>query len=268
MLKTKLNSTIDSTGRIISIIDTTGIYSTSNTTGYNTPNPLISDIEFIRYTLSYIDNSEIAGITLYRNSAMNNTVYPQPSIDDIALGSPVRLTTTDLHLTSLTLGPKSFNDGILDLTMYTCFTEITGVIGDEYTNFITGIDFTDIYNTVDSIIINDNIYNINKTIDNNNYNVLYLIEDLQEDIDGFYPAYRANYKLLNDTGSTRCIQQNTGKVTYGDCNCLNDKEDTLYRLTMYNLWAKYDYDAEDYINANKKLTSSLKTCKSLNCNCG
>lgn len=270
MLETKLEFRgTDSTGRVITVKDITGVYdSVTNPTGYNNPNLNISDIENILFTISEYDSDTIKKLRFVR---VVDPLHPeyllQPSIDDIANGvENVEFNSIVLGITDTQEGLKAFSDGVYDINMYTLFDQMAGTAnkGDKV---ITGSGFTTVYDTVDFIEINNIIYTIDKSIpaDDNN---LTLVEELEEDVNEFFQAYRSNIKGINSAASDCCGNQEAGKVSESDCSCNKNKFDALFKLWMYKIAATIDFNCDNYKRANDLLKASQKVCKSFNCKCG
>lgn len=269
-LKTKLDFIgVDKTGRVITVKDSTGNYSSpDNEGGYGNPNPEITNITNILFTISEIESAKLNKLRFVRIADPAHPEYlVSPSIDDIASGvADVEFTSIVLGLTEPQEGLKAFNDGIYDINMYTLFEQIAGTAsqGDK---IITGNGFTSVYNSVDFIEVNNNIYTIDKTIPVND-NILTLVEELEEDINEFFPAYRANIKALNQAASDCCGTQEAGKLAENDtCGCSEKKFDKLFKLWMYKIAAQIDYNCGNYIQANDLLKGAQRVCKSLNCKC-
>src|SRR5690606_42012657 len=77
MLETKLDIIdVDSTGRIISVRNTTGNYNeTSNPGGFGLPNPTKSQVQSIIFTLSHYNESTINQVRLDRKSTRLNSSH-------------------------------------------------------------------------------------------------------------------------------------------------------------------------------------------------
>jgi len=260
---------VDKTGRVISVKDSTGLYSTpDNEGGYGTPNLEILDINTILFTISEIDSSNIYKLRFVKTPDTSHPEYLLiPSISDIANGiSNVEFTSIVLGITDPADGLKAFEDGIYDINMYTA-TDLIFAMGTQGDKFITGSGFTSVYNTVDYILVDNDIYTIDKTVPVDD-NILTLKEELNQEVTEFYIVYRANTKALNQAASDCCGTQEAGKVAESDgCGCMDKKLDNLFKLWMYKIAAQIDFNCGNYIQANELLKGAQKVCKSLNCKC-
>lgn len=269
-LETKIEFVgVDSTGRVITVKDVTGLYnSTTNPTGYNTPNLNITDIDNILFTISEYDSDTVKKLRFVRVSDPNHPEYLlQPSINDIANGNEnVEFTSITLGITEPQNGLKAFSDGVYDINMYTLFGQTAGT-GNRGDKIIFGSGFTSIYNDIDFIEINNNIYTIDKSIPVDD-SILTLVEELKDDVNEFYQAYRANVKGMNSAASDCCGNEEAGKLAEKDCNCNKDKFNTLFKLWMYKIAATIDFNCDNYKRANDLLKASQKVCKSFKCKCG
>lgn len=269
MLQTKLEFIgVDSTGRVITVKDITGLYnSVTNPTGYGSPNLEISDIDSILFTISEYDSDTLYKLRFIRVSDPNHPEYLiTPSIDDIASGvSNVEFTSIVLNINEALDGLRAFDDAVYDINMYTLFgqTNGTGVLGQK---IITGTNLDTIYNTVDFIVVDNNIYTIDKSVESDP-NSLTLVESLKENVTSFYQAYFSNVKGINGAASDCCGNQEAGKLAEKDCNCSQDKFDSLFKLWMYKIAATIDFNCGNYKRANDLLKASQKVCKSFKCKC-
>lgn len=262
---------VDSTGRVITVKDNTGAYnSTTNPTGYGTPNPEVSDINSILFTISEYDSSKINKVKFVRTVDANHPEYLiNPSVDDIANGIVnVELTSIILGISTAEEGLKDFNDGIYDINMYTLMDEVASIDGDKGTKIITGTNLNLVYDEVDYIIANDIVYKIDKSIPIESTS-LTLITNLEDDITAFNPAYHSNVKALNDAASDCCGTKEAGRLAEEDCGCgCNDsKFDSLFKMWMYKIAAQIDFNCGNYSKANDLLKGAQRVCKSLNCGC-
>src|SRR5690606_6786890 len=144
-------------------------------------------------------------------------------------------------------GLANFLDGVLDINMYTVMQTRSGIVGNEGDMFITGTNLDIISDTYNSIIIEDNIYQINHTIPYNAGTALYLTESLKEDTTSFRPAYRANTKVYNSSGSDCCITEGVGVLSLSECcdDSKDKKVDTLFRVSMYKIAAQIEFNSEN-----------------------
>lgn len=275
-LKTKLSiDSVDSTGRIFNIHDSTGIYDLStNDTGYGFPNPEVSDIDSIVFTISRYKEDKLHSVKYVRSlDPLNPEFLTIPSIEDIANGTEVNINSITLGITTPEEGLKTFADGVYDITMYTILGpgySIT-VSGDKGNKEIIGNGLDIIFNNYFYINFNNIIYTIDKSRGTNAGENLYLIEDLKDDIvnEQINPVLFSNKKALNDAGSNCCISNGSGKLVLDSCcsPCESKFEKAFFKLILYKMVAKINFNLCNYDKANDLLDGASKGCKSLKCNC-
>lgn len=179
----------DKSGREVVIKDTTGLESTGVTTGYGPTNGAVpQDIVAYYFTVSRMFDS------IDHVFKLDGSIDTMPNPIDVAYGAPITL-TTDLFSDDKDEFPMIFKDGILDINMYVEFPGYESVEIAKDTNYIVGDDFSDAYKG-DAIVVNEVIYQIDKSLDNNGYTVLYIVGEFEEDADSFGILHRANTKAL------------------------------------------------------------------------
>lgn len=256
MLKTSLKFISQSRdGRSITLQDNTGNKST-NPNGYGDDGLTPSDI------LSYY----ISVARIYNNELFVKKITGDqlgfPTLEQMANGYVFTINTgfmTEQTESGIIEPSYIFKDGVLDINLYVAFSGYEDVVGKKGENFITGADFADAYKA-DSIVINDVIYDIDKSRDNNGYNVLYLLSELDEDITEFDILYRSNTKALLTS-----VSENIHAYA---CDKLSDQEGST---DWHNIFAAQSFreaaieffyqDVPDYYKANKLINSSSRLLK-------
>jgi len=257
MLKTKLRFlSQDKSGRFIKVQDVTGLQSQGVIDGYGDPGLGVSDI-----SCYYVSASKIFSNAVFVHKITGNEPG-KPSLAEIASGAVFELDTSmfeEQKYDGVFIPIEIFKDGVLDLNLYACFAgyeDITGTKGD---NFITGSDFEDAYKA-DSIVINDVIYDIDKSKDNNGYTVLYLLSDLEEDATEFDILYRSNIKAL-----LKSVGENLNAYA---CNFLADKHSSSLWQNVFvakcfrdAAVSFFNQNSPDYYKANSLLVGSSNLLK-------
>src|SRR5690606_31952917 len=111
-----------------------------------------------------------------------------PSINNIANGiANVEFTSIVLGITTPQAGLRAFVDGVYDINMYT-LTELTSATLISGSKIVIGSGLDIIYNQVDYIVSNNDIYTIDKSIPADP-DSLTLVEEVKEDSTEFYLAY-------------------------------------------------------------------------------
>lgn len=268
----------DTTGRILTVYDNTGLYdSNSNSNGYNSGiNPDWNDFEFILFTIREYDSKKTNYVRYVKVADHSHPEYlTSPSIKEITEGAHIDITSISLNLNSPEEGLKTFKDGIYDINMYTAINDINNVNIEVEVglNYLIDIDNTNqfqrIFDTYNNIIINNDIYTIDKSKSDELSNKLYLKEVITSS--GYvYSIYRANCKLYNSATSDCSIVESTGNLALLDsckCSCGESDEETYFRLLMYKTVSKINYNSRDYKESNDLLKAAERGSKSLKCNC-
>jgi len=263
-LQTKVSFVdIDKTGGIIRVKDTTGIYSVSNPTGYGFPNTAVGDINKIIFSISQYSTTDIFKQTYVRVADILHPEYfITPTINQITSGTEIEITSISLGQTTIFI---PFEDGVFDLNMYSVLTTAkTGVIAATGNPFITGTGLAT-YLQYDSVLVNEKTYDIDKTKDTNGGTILYLVEELQDTTNLFYPSYKANVKFITDVSTTTCLYNKVGKLATS-CDCdNNDVVNTLFEIELLKWASQYAFDNGDFVKANELIVSAQRAC---NYNCG
>lgn len=193
MLKTKIKFIEQNrSGRSVVVRDSTGQESTGQVDGYGVNNKPITDILAHHFVVSrFSDRQEYS----LRIDGSNPYL---PTNKKIAEGTPITLSTGLFNENGIDGPHDIFKDGVLDINMYVEFKGLDDVSISKDTNYII---FTDIQSFVniyqgDSIIVDDIIYQIDKSKDNNGRTVLYITGLFESDATSFNYLYRANVKSL------------------------------------------------------------------------
>lgn len=256
MLKTSLKFISQSRdGRSITLQDNTGNKST-NPDGYGDYGLAPSDI------LSYY----ISVARIYNNELFVKKITGDqlgfPTLEQMANGFVFTINTgfmTEQTESGIIEPSYIFKDGVLDINLYVAFSGYEDIIGNKGENFITGADFTDAYKA-DSIVINDIIYHIDKSRDNNGFTVLYLTSELEDDTTEFDILYRSNTKAL--------LTSVVGNLHAYACDKLADLEESMdwQNVFMANAFKVaavefFNQEVPDYYKANKFMVSASRLLK-------
>lgn len=259
MLKSKVEGVcVDNTGAIITIKDTTGVYSISNTGGFGAPNPLATSVQKVVITLSKYNSPKILQAIWGRNPIDDTTVNATPTVEEILNGEEIQLTSLTFRATTPQQGMKAFEDGVFDINLYHVVEPIpvTGNVGNIYVN---GTDLDDVFFDYDSVLINSKLYQIDKTLPTNGGTLLYFTEPLTETITQMEPAYRANTKVANMAHSSCVLSFMTGKYSQSkrDSVSRNKLTDVLIDHTA----ARLAFQNDRYSEANDLMTSASLRAK-------
>lgn len=258
----------------IFIKDITGNYSTSNIGGYGGPNIQRSAVDSIIFTISHYDQHKYDKVRYVRVPVPSRPEYlTVPSIDQITSGTIIGLNSLTLGRSSVGKSLIPFKDGIYDINMHV----ITKSAPSSYKGYKGGYFIEsnsavmmDIFNKYDSIIINNNIYNIDKTTISNN-NILYIEQPLKEDFElGILEvAYRGNVKAYSDVLSDKCIITSIGVLSVDKCSRCDSKkkEEDLFKYIMYKIAAELEFECGNYSKANDLLVGAYQGCSCNKCNC-
>jgi len=263
-LETKLEFvSIDKTGAIIKLKDSTGAYSINNSTGYNFPNTSIGDISKVILTISEFDSNKVYKQTFSRVSDIAHPEYIlTPTINQLTAGTEFEVSARSLGLSTIY---TPFEDGVLNINMYSLTTNIkTGIIAAIGTPFILGSNL-DSYLQYDSILIGDTIYDIDKTKTTNGGTILHLVQEILVTANSFTALYRANTKIIIDMGTKTYLYNLVGKLAHNSCDCNSKTKDLLLDIEIFKWASQYAYNSGDYIEANKLIKSAYKAAKYVNC---
>lgn len=259
---------VDSASSNIVVRDITGEYSIDNTGGYGGSNILVSNISDIIFTISSYDSNKVDSLRFVRTSDVNHPEYlTLPTINDITNGTPVNINSVNLNITKPNQGLKAFPDGVYDINMYVANNSLFNIVGNKGDSFVTsstgGMDA--VFNLYDGILIDNNIYTINRNIPSN-ANILYLEKPLKENATTFKGVYQGNVKMYSDNLGKKCIVNAVGNLSLEDCGCKKE-EDLLFKYMMFTIAAQLEFDCGNYEKANDLLVGVYRGCGCLKCNC-
>lgn len=254
---------IDKAGGIIQVIDATGAYSVDNPGGWGFPNASVGDMSKVILTLS-----QYTILNTYKQTYVRvaDPLHPEwllsPTLNQIVAGADMTITAVTLGLSEFIV---PFEDGVFDLNMYNVLTTgKTGILAIQGNPFINGTGL-DTYLQYDSILVGDNLYDIDKTKSTVGGTILYLAQELLTNDTVFYPCYRSNTKFMTDSATTACLYNKVGKLA----SCGGDKKvrENLSDIDLYQWGAQYAFDNADYVGASNLITAAQKMCEASNCGC-
>ena len=242
-------------GRSIIIKDSTGLVSFGKTSGY-TEGDINNILKYI-YVVSRVFNS------LSYKFVLDNTSDLLPSTTQMAWGHKLELRTNMFYddETPIEQTPTlCFNDGILDVNQYTVFRGQDNVVIEKGTNFIYGGDGVFFHEELkaDSIIVNNEIYQIDKSMFDNGGSIIYITGQFKEDSTVFDVAYRANAKAMlismseNMHGYACSLLRN--QLDHPDWQKINTAQ--AFRRAAQGFFA--DEDSPDYAKAEDLVKASYK----------
>jgi hypothetical protein len=259
MLKTIVNFISQSRdGREVILRDGTGLESDGVTTGYGPTNGLPEDILAHYFVLSNIPKY---------NEYIVKVDGSDPLLPDniqLANGDPISITTGLCADNGMNVPHDLFWDGVLNVDMYVEFLGLSGVVIGKGNNFVTFPPgdirtFEDAYNG-DAIIVDGIIYQIDKSIDNNAFTVLYIIGEFESDQTSLNYLYRSNTKaLLTSMGealhSYACdrMRNNIESPEWLKINTA-----ASFRRAAYGFFTA---EVPDYVKANELAFSGMKMLK-------
>lgn len=261
-LQTKLSLIeVDPTGTLIKIRESTGLYNSSNNeNGYGGPNILPSDIKRIMVTASRFKSEAISSVIYSRDYDPDYPVFiSDPSIDQIAQGEPIILSSLSLRMNEEEEGLLPFRDSVWDINSYSFVDPIEDIYGEEGDTFISGQGLDSVMEIYDAIEINGVVYDIDKSKPNLGGTVLNIIGELEDDVTSFQPAYRANIKVLVDAGSYHGLRILAASSARNRCSSEGDREDAYEAIvhisSATDAMACGSYEEADWnINESYRLT--------------
>ena len=156
----------------------------------------------------------------------------------------------------------TFKDGILNFDYYVGFEQVavTGGKGDNFvissTNLIPYLE-----KGYDSVIINGKPYALDLSKPTNAGTVLYLFEDLPEDVTSLIFAERSNLKLRNNH-RTKCAIGKAAQVLIGGYrDRIVDREIAVQKLVRNEMASKILFEQEDYLGSDKLLKENVEIIK-------
>lgn len=252
------NPLVSDTAKTIYLTDETGAYdAVNNPGGYGSPNQEVGDIDLYVIELSHLSLKEVYVQTQGRAGTPPEVIIT-PAINDIANGNAdIALNTYRLKIDDST-ELKTFGDGVYNIDVSVVFNDVyagTGGAGNTY--IVPAVPFVGDF---DVVYAGGVIYDIDKSKDTNLGTVIYLVQELQDDISSFRVGYKDNVKLANDTSVKTCMTRKAIKT----CGCGKSKR--VIDVWVDYLNSQWAFDDEDYAAANDLILSAGATCKR-DCGC-
>lgn len=242
-------------GRSIIVKDDTGLVKFGRPNGY-TEGDINNILKYI-YTVSRVFDS----VTYKFIVDGSEELLPTPR--QLAWGHKLELTTglfkTDTER-GVTEPSEIFEDGLLNIDQYTVFRGQDNVVIGKGTNFIYGGDGVFFHEDLkaDSIIVNNEIYQIDKSMFDNGGSIIYITGQFKDDSTVFDVAYRANAKAMlismseNMHGYACSLLRN--QLDHPDWQKINTAQ--AFRRAAQGFFS--DQDSPDYAKADDLVQASYK----------
>lgn len=262
-LKTKLSLvSLDKSGAILKIKDTTGVYSVDTPEGYGTPNA--STLNSISFEVSRW-NSALTHLVEQTLAVVNPLL---PTINQIVSSDEVTLNSHSLGINSAEQGLQPFTDGVLEVKMHVVPEIQVSAVATAGNPFITGTGLTP-YLEYEYIKVGTKLYRINKTLPTLDGGILHLMDALTSTASYFYPVETALLRVLVTQNSTAFLSNSVGRMAKGCCGC-SPARGTILELCKIYAWkqaAEEAFNAEDYSSADKLLQDITSYASNGNCSC-
>lgn len=241
----------------IIIRDETGLYTSSNLTGYggNNGSPVA---QFERYIFDIINLNTGEKYRQIQSDYINNPdEFYNPSIAKIANKENVTLDSDNQGL-------SSFNDGVYKITMSVEIDQT--YLGEGYMNTETIVNVQGaqtLYNNYNAIIVGNDIYKINYVEDS----TLILDRPITSTFSSFKPILRTSETFILFDKLDVCVSKKIAEIL---SNCVCDNLDYLNassELLLLNWGINRTIEKEDYTQAKEYLDLLYKLCSNLKCNC-
>lgn len=185
-----------------------------------------------------------------------------PTAYEIGEGMVFKIDSYKLGITESDKPYYSFRDGVINFDIYVGGSNIN-VAGEEGDEFIVGTDLGEVLENYDSIIVDDQVYQLLKDKSTNAGTVLYLDRPLETDITSATVAVRDNLKVRNNF-RTKCA---LGKMVplLADSNyyrpSLDEKQVAIMKVLKNDVASRYLFDSRDYLGSEKLLLENLQIIK-------
>lgn len=248
---------LNKAGTLVTVKNTTGLYSAANPTGFGGPNLGIASVEKIIVGLKAWNDCDISSIELTTEDKGDGTIQTFIEGQNVVLSS--------MNLVDSVV-PFQFDDDVYELTSYTVEAGNYNGEGNIGFNYIIIENANTLYKYDAIIIGDDDIYLISKEQQaNSNNRILYLERQLCEEGNTFRGVYFAVTEFLNTTKTNMCLAASSYKVEEG-CGCDDTsklKSDIGFVQRMM-LGAQMAFDRLDYSRSSEFIQKAYFSCK---CNC-
>ena len=269
-LQIKHKITPNNSNRNISLTDTTGVYSTSNSTGYGAdqiPVGLRETADVLTANVSILDYNGTLNFTGGTTPTIVDEVY-STSFDNTTAIALANGTSQTIALG--TLIPDAYVDAVYKSVYYNWFdtapylnitkdsdnsilvTNVEQFLGGSYVNIT--FNGTKIYDIV-SVNTTTNIVVLNGFVPNGLNTEVYTI--------GYSStAYFASTYYIN-----KCLHNRVAKLAISSCSCNNSCTEKLYEAVMLFMSIQPNMDLGKYQKAQDIITYLTNYCNDGCCNC-
>lgn len=187
--------------------------------------------------------------------------YEIPNPVDVTNGKVFDIDSHKLEVTDEDESYLSFKEGVFDVNYYVGFAQID-VTGNEGDIYLTGNNLVPVASTYDSVIIEGEIYEIDKSKDTNAGQILFLQSPLKSDATEATVALRFVAKIYNDFRSKYIIARSAHILgnNYPNSvrNRLLEKENGVLKVIKNRIASKIFFEQGDYLKATRLLKENLE----------
>jgi hypothetical protein len=271
-LQVKHKITPNNSNRNISLTDTTGVYSTSNSTGYGadqvptglreTTDVLTANVSILNYngTLNFTGLSATPTIVdeVYSTSFDNTTAIAlaNGTSQTIALG---------------TLIPDTYVDAVYKSVYYNWF-DATPVMTIAYYNANT-ISVTNVEDFVNAAYVNiyfSGVYKIYNIVSvDTTYSRVTLLGSVSSmlNTESYTIGYSSTAYFASTYYINKCLHNRVAKLAISSCSCNNSCTEKLYEAVMLFMSIQPNMDLGKYQKAQDIITYLTNYCNDGCCNC-
>lgn len=253
--KIKIDNELTSNIQVV-LRNETGLYNPSNITGYGGNNGFpVTDIQKYLFELKNLDTNE-KYFQVQSDDLSNEEEYHNPSLARIANKENVTIHSNNFN-------KVKFDDGIYNVTMYAALIDV--FIGNGYVNteIIVNVEnINEIYGKFQSIMVDDEIYNIQGVLDNN----LILDRPIISNFEYFNVLLKQEKLLILSDDVNDYINNSIATMAINNpCNSDNKTINSLVEIQLYYWGIQRSIDQNNY-NQAFKLFNLIKSLCNFNCN--
>lgn len=185
------------------------------------------------------------------------TTTTNPTAEQIVDGKVFRINSNNLGVTKDTHGFLSFKDGVIEIDCYLGLEKID-LVGNEGDFYATGQNLTSVRDNFDAIIVEGNVYNIDKSKPTNAGTILYFFEEFKISFLKAEKSLRANVKTFNEFRTNYIISKFGQIVSQQHGSPITEKERALVKVLFNKEDAKIRFERKDYSGSSFSLRENIE----------
>ena len=183
-----------------------------------------------------------------------------PTAENIGDGETFSLNSNNMGITDFYSPYYAFRDGVISMDAYASWESISaeGTQGNNFLKVTSGA--LDVIEQYSAVIVNSEVYHIDKTQYTNADTLIFLMEDLLTDVDSVELAIRDNVKLWNNVRTKKTIAELVSAISLNNPKrkIFVDLEQAVLKVIRNDIASKILFQNKEYDRSEYLLKENLK----------